>query len=83
MMMLLIHILKKRVDVLIETIIESITAYPRKYLFINSKNEPYTEKGLQRMLYDLMANKNIGVNSLRSSYASYWLPNKTEIRYSE
>ena len=65
---------KKRVDVLIETIIESIAAYPRKYLFINSKNEPYTEKGLQRMLYDLMANKNIGVNSLRSSYASYWLP---------
>ena len=26
------------------------------------------------MLYDLMKNKNIGVNSLRSSYASYWLP---------
>ena len=26
------------------------------------------------MLYDLMDNKNVGVNSLRSAYASYWLP---------
>ena len=26
------------------------------------------------MLYDLLSDKNIGVNSLRSSYASYFLP---------
>ena len=65
---------KKYVDLLIEIIIESINDYPREYLFINSKNEPYTEKGLQKMLYDFLKNKNIGVNSLRSSYASYWLP---------
>jgi hypothetical protein len=65
---------KKYVDLLIETIIESVNDYPRKHLFINSKDEPYTEKGLQKMLYDLLKDKNIGVNSLRSSYASYWLP---------
>jgi hypothetical protein len=65
---------KKHVDLLIETIIESLNDYPREYLFINSKNEPYTEKGLQKMLYDLLKDKNIGVNSLRSSYASYWVP---------
>ena len=65
---------KKYVELLIDTIIESVNDYPRKYLFINTKNEPYAEKSLQRMLYDLMKDKNIGVNSLRSSYASYWLP---------
>ena len=65
---------KKYVELLIDTIIESVNDYPRKYLFINTNNEPYAEKSLQRMLYDLMKNKNIGVNSLRSSYASYWLP---------
>ena len=68
---------KKYVDLLIETIIESVNDYPREYLFINSRNEKYTEKGLQKMLYDLMKDKNIGVNSLRSSYASYWLPKCT------
>jgi hypothetical protein len=26
------------------------------------------------MLYDLLKEKSIGVNSLRSSYASHWLP---------
>ena len=36
------------------TIIESINDYPRKYLFIFSKDEPYSEKGLQRMIHDLM-----------------------------
>ena len=61
-------------ELLIDTIIESINDYPRRYIFINSKDEPYTEKGLQRMLYDLLSNKNIGVNSLRSSYLSYWIP---------
>ena len=65
---------KKYVELLIDTIIESINDYPRDYLFINSKNEPYSEKGLQKMLYDLMKDKNIGVNSLRSSYFSYWIP---------
>ena len=61
-------------NLLIETIIESLNDYPRDHLFINSNGQPYSEKGLQRMLYDLLKDKNIGVNSLRSSYASYWIP---------
>ena len=65
---------KKYVELLIDTIIESVNDYPREYLFINSRNEKYTEKGLQKMLYDLMKDKSIGINSLRSSYASYWVP---------
>ena len=47
--------------VLIDNIIESVQDYPRDYLFINSKNEPYKEKGLQKMLYDFLDTKNIGV----------------------
>ena len=65
---------KNYVDLLIETIIESINTYPRKYLFINSKNEKYTEKGSQKMLYDLLTEKNIGIKSLRSSCILYWIP---------
>ena len=65
---------EKYVNLLVETIIESLNDYPREHLFINSNGQPYSEKGLQRMLYDLLKDKNIGVNSLRSSYASYWIP---------
>ncbi len=64
---------KDNVDLLINNIIESLLEYPREYLFINSTNDKYTEKGLQRMLYELLNDKNIGVNSLRSSYVSYYL----------
>ena len=65
---------KKYVNLLIENIVDSVNDYPREYLFINSNNEPYSEKSLQRMLYDLLKEKAIGVNSLRSSYASKWVP---------
>lgn len=64
---------KNNVDTLIETIIESVTIYPREYLFINKDGNKYTEKGLQKMLYELIVDKNIGVNALRSSYVSYWI----------
>jgi hypothetical protein len=62
------------VDKLIELIIESVKLYPREYLFINTDNDPYTEKGLQRMLTELLPNKNLGVNAIRSIYASHFLP---------
>ena len=55
-------------------IIESVKLYNREYLFINSDDKPYTEKGLQRMLADLLPGKNLGVNSIRSIYASHFLP---------
>jgi len=64
---------KDNVDLLINNIIESLLEYPRLFLFINSTNDKYTEKGLQKMLYELLNDKNIGVNSLRSSYCSYYL----------
>ena len=69
------------VDNLINMLIESVKLYPREYLFINTDGEPYTEKGLQKMLSDLLPNKNLGVNAIRSIYASYWLPklNKNQI----
>ena len=63
---------KSNVNTLIKDIIESINLYPRKYLFINSNNEPYTEKALQKILYELIPDKKLGVNVMRSSYVSYW-----------
>jgi hypothetical protein len=63
---------KKNVKILINNIIESLKEYPREYLFINSKNEQYTEDGLKKMLYDITKDKNIGVNALRSAYVSYY-----------
>jgi hypothetical protein len=55
--------------------------YPREYLLIDNKGEQYTEKGLQKMLYELVLDKNIGINALRSIYTSYYLPklNKNQI----
>ena len=73
---------KKNVDTLIENIIESVETYPRKYLFISSNGKQYTEKSLQKILYELVPNKNLGVNSFRSSYASYYVPklNKNQLQ---
>ena len=69
------------VELLIKNIIESVKFYPRQYLFINNKSEKYTEKGLQKMLYELVPDKNIGINALRSIYTSHFLPkpNKNQI----
>ena len=42
---------------------------------------PYTEKGLEKMLFELVPNKNLGVNALSSVYTSNSLPklNKNQI----
>jgi hypothetical protein len=64
----------ENVDNLINMIIESNNLYPRQFLFINTDGKLYSEKGLQKMLYDLLPDKNIGVNALRSIYASYYMP---------
>jgi hypothetical protein len=48
---------KDNVELLIINIIESVRLYPREFLFINNKGDQYTEKGLQKMLYELVANK--------------------------
>ena len=61
---------KKHVNTLINNIIESLTEYPREYLFINSNNKEYTEDGLKKMLKEITKEKNIGVNALRSAYVS-------------
>ena len=45
-------------------------------LFINSNNEQYTEKRLQKMLQDISNEKNIGVNSLRSAYVTLFSKNQ-------
>ena len=63
---------KENINNLIEHIIESAALYPRDYLFINSNNNKYTAKSLQRALYELLPDKNIGVNSIRSAFVSYW-----------
>ncbi len=59
-------------NILINNIIESLSIYPRDMLFIYSKNEQYTEKGLQKMLSEISEEKKIGVNSLRSSYVTHF-----------
>jgi hypothetical protein len=66
---------------LILIFLESVKLYPREYLFINNKSEQYTEKGLQKMLFELVPDKNIGINALRSNYTSHYLPklNKNQI----
>jgi len=71
---------KKNVNTIINDIIESVSVYPRKYLFINSKNEKYSNKSLQRILYDLLDEKNIGVNSFRSAYISHWFDKLSTIQ---
>ncbi len=38
------------------------------YILINNKGEQYTEKGLQQILFELVPDKYIGVNALRSVY---------------
>jgi hypothetical protein len=60
------------VNLLINNIVESLEVYPREYLFINSKNELYSEDGLKKLLKDITKEKNIGVNSLRSAYVSHY-----------
>ena len=61
---------KKNINTLINNIIESLTEYPREYLFINSNNKQYTEDGLKKLLKEITNEKNIGVNALRSAYVS-------------
>ena len=65
---------KNNVNMLINNIIESLSIYPRDILFINSKNEQYTDSGLQKMLSEISEEKKIGVNSLRSSYVTNFFP---------
>jgi len=63
---------KSNVNLLINNIVESLEVYPRTELFINSKNELYSEDGLKKMLKEITNDKNIGVNSLRSAYVSHY-----------
>lgn len=64
---------------LIDQITESIKLYPRKYLFINKNDKPYTEKGLQKMLSELLQNKNSGgKRSTVYIYISYWISKLTK-----
>jgi hypothetical protein len=49
--------------------------YSREELFTISKNEQYTEKGLQTILSEISNDKNIGVNYLRSAFVSFYFPN--------
>ena len=55
-------------------IIESVKLYPRNHLFISTDGEKYSEKTLQKLLFDLLPGKNLVVNSLRSIYASHYMP---------
>jgi len=71
---------KENIENLIEEIIESVTLYPREYLFINSNNDKYTAKSLQRALYELLPDKNIGINSIRSAFVSYWFQKLNRIQ---
>ena len=72
---------KDNVELLSLNILESVKLYPREFLFINNKDEQYTEKGLQTMLYELVPDKNIGINALRSIFTYHYLPklNKNQI----
>ena len=63
---------ESNINILIENIVESVELYPRKYLFETSTGKQYEEKSLQRALYELVPDKNLGVNGFRSSYYTYW-----------
>lgn len=63
---------ENNVETLINNIIQSVKAYPRKYLFIDPYNKKYTEQTLQTILYNIIDEKHLGINSFRSSYVSYW-----------
>jgi len=63
---------ESNINILIENTVESVELYPRKYLFETSTGKQYEEKSLQRALYELVPDKNLGVNGFRSSYYTYW-----------
>jgi len=63
---------QKEVENLMDNVNESLKLYARTFLFINSNGKPYTEKGLQKILYELLPDKNLGVSALRSSYITHY-----------
>jgi hypothetical protein len=71
---------KDNVELLILNIIEYVKLYPREFLFINNKGEPYREKGLQYFLFEIVPDKNIGINALRSIDTSQFLPTLVKIK---
>jgi hypothetical protein len=62
-------------ETLIYNIIESIKFYPRDYYLLTLKANNTKEKGRQFFLFDILPNKNLGVNTLRSIYVSYGYQN--------
>lgn len=58
----------------------SYTTYPRKYLFVNRRGwrkqntEQIAPSTIATWLRNLLPDKNIGVDGLRSAFVSYWLP---------
>jgi len=75
-----IPILDKLNKRLSDLLIKSYNIYPRKYLFVGRKNwnsqnlrqiEPST---IATWLRTLLDNKNIGVDGIRSAFASYYIP---------
>jgi len=77
-MRLLKFIQKNNVELLLLNILESVKVYPHEYLFINNRGEQYTEKGLQKMLFELVPEKNIGIKALLSIYTSHNYPKLTK-----
>ena len=62
-------------ETLICNIIESIKFHPRDYYLLTLKANNTKEKGRQFFLFDILPNKNLGVNTLRSIYVSYGYQN--------
>jgi hypothetical protein len=49
----------------------SYLIFPRKYLFEKFDNKPYAETGFKNLLLDILENKSLGINALRSSFGTF------------
>jgi len=73
-----------------ESVLEQLRAYykmyrPKKYLFEGQDGGQYSKRSLQNVfksaLHKAGVNKNVGIHSLRHSYATHLLEQGTDIRF--
>jgi len=49
----------------------SYLIFPRKYVLEKFDNKPYAETGFNNLLIDILLDKNLGINALRSSFGTF------------
>jgi len=66
-------------DNISEIIRTSYTIYPRTDLFETTSKKSYSRSGFQKIVGDILSNKQIGVNSVRSSFCTFIKPKSNTV----